>query len=82
MLPAMIRLTPKLLRHKIDCKLKELNDDYAVERGSALKDVFLTILPEARFMEFMHSKGKLGGQHKFPRVMKGKMLEDWKAFVQ
>jgi hypothetical protein len=72
----------ELLRHKIDCKLKELNDDYAVERGSALKDVFLTILPESRFMEFMHSKGKLGGQHKFPRVMKGKMLDDWKAFVQ
>ncbi|WP_127132632.1 GH3 family domain-containing protein [Pseudoflavitalea rhizosphaerae] len=72
----------EVLRHMIDCKLKELNDDYAVERGSALKDVFLTILPESRFMEFMHSKGKVGGQHKFPRVMKGKMLDDWKAFVQ
>lgn len=73
---------PELLRNRIDCKLKELNDDYAVERGSALKDVFLTILPESKFMEFMHSKGKIGGQHKFPRVMKGKMLEDWKEFVQ
>ncbi|MBO9635878.1 MAG: GH3 auxin-responsive promoter family protein [Chitinophagaceae bacterium] len=73
---------PEQLRTMIDAKLKELNDDYAVERGSALKDVFLTILPESRFMEFMHSKGKIGGQHKFPRVMKGKMLEDWKEFVQ
>lgn len=73
---------PEQLRTMIDAKLKELNDDYAVERGSALKDVLLTILPESRFMEFMHSKGKIGGQHKFPRVMKGKMLEDWKEFVQ
>jgi hypothetical protein len=32
-------------------------------------------------MEFMESKGKLGGQHKFPRVLKGKMLEDWNAFL-
>jgi hypothetical protein len=29
----------------------------------------------------MHSKGKMGGQHKFPRVLKGKMLEDWKHFL-
>jgi hypothetical protein len=32
-------------------------------------------------MEFMESKGKLGGQHKFPRVMKGKMLEEWQQFI-
>jgi hypothetical protein len=42
----------------------------------------MTILPESKFMEFMLSKGKIGGQHKFPRVMKGKMLEDWQEFVQ
>lgn len=70
-----------VLRDKIDAALKELNDDYAVERGSALRDVYLDILPEARFMEFMKQKGKVGGQHKFPRVLKGKMLEDWKAFL-
>ena len=70
------------LRDKIDAALKELNDDYAVERGSALREVYLDILPEAVFMEFMKSKGKIGGQHKFPRVLKGKMLDDWKAFLQ
>jgi len=58
-----------------------LNDDYAVERKSALKEVLLTVLPEKTFMEFMERKGKLGGQHKFPRVMKGKMLEEWQQFV-
>ena len=69
------------LRNKIDEHLKVLNDDYATERTSALKEVYLDILPEAAFMEFMQLKGKIGGQHKFPRVLKGKMLEDWKLFL-
>jgi hypothetical protein len=29
----------------------------------------------------MESKGKLGSQHKFPRVLKGKMLQDWNQFL-
>ena len=70
------------LRLKIDKHLKELNDDYAVERKSALKEVYLTVLPESSFMEFMRVKGKMGGQHKFPRVMKGKMYEDWQRFLE
>jgi hypothetical protein len=76
------RVNADLLKTKIDEALKVINDDYAVERNSALKDVFLTILSESSFMNFMHSKGKLGGQHKFPRVLKGKMLEDWKNFLE
>jgi len=43
--------------------------------------VFLEKLPEEAFLKFMESKGKLGSQHKFPRVMKGKMLQDWNAFL-
>lgn len=72
----------KQLLQLIDDTLKELNDDYAVERKSALKEVFLDVLSEHQFMEFMRSKGKVGGQHKFPRVLKGKMLEDWQAFLK
>jgi hypothetical protein len=52
-----------------------------VERGAALKEIFIQILPEEVFMNFMKAEGKLGSQHKFPRVLKGKMLEDWKAFL-
>ena len=73
---------PNLIRDKIDQRLKELNDDYAVERSSALKDIYLNILPESKFMDFMRAKGKIGGQHKFPRVMKGKMYEDWLRFLE
>ena len=66
----------------IDECLNELNDDYAVERKSALKEVRLTVLKEDDFMNFMLSKGKVGGQHKFPRVLKGTMLNDWYQFLE
>ena len=69
------------LKVRIDEKLKELNDDYVVERKHALKEIFLDVLGEDVFMNFMKSKGKVGGQHKFPRVLKGRMLEDWQAFL-
>jgi len=72
----------KKLALKIDNKIKQLNDDYEVERKHALKDVYVTVLSEQTFMDFMKSKGKMGGQHKFPRVLKGKILEDWKKFLQ
>ncbi|CAN5407925.1 GH3 auxin-responsive promoter family protein [soil metagenome] len=65
----------------IDNKLKELNDDYEVERRHALKEVMVDVLPQKTFMNFMESKGKMGGQHKFPRVLKGKMLQDWQQFL-
>jgi len=72
----------EFLAKKIDLKLRELNDDYATERDSALKEVLLEKLPEEKFMKFMELKGKLGSQHKFPRVMRGKMLEDWDRFLK
>lgn len=65
----------------IDDKLKELNDDYEVERRHALKDIFVDVISPGTFMAFLESKGKMGGQHKFPRVLKGKMLQDWQQFL-
>ncbi|MFN5914634.1 MAG: GH3 auxin-responsive promoter family protein, partial [Chitinophagaceae bacterium] len=70
------------LKHFIDQSLMELNDDYAVERKSALKDITVDVLPEKIFMEFMAKKGKVGGQHKFPRVLKGSLLEEWNEFIK
>jgi hypothetical protein len=74
-------VNPYMLKKILDEALKDLNDDYAVERRHALKEVFVNILPEHVFFDFMASKGKLGGQHKFPRVMKGHMLKDWQLFI-
>jgi hypothetical protein len=76
------KVNEKELGELIDGKLKELNDDYEVERKHALKEVFVTVLSEKTFMDFMKFKGKEGGQHKFPRVLKGKMLEDWNKFLK
>jgi hypothetical protein len=75
------KVDPEKLRQRLDAQLRVLNDDYAIERDSALKEVFLEVLPEAVFLDFMQQKGKLGSQHKFPRVMKGKMLADWEQFL-
>jgi hypothetical protein len=71
----------KLIASKIDENLCELNDDYAVERKSALKNVHVKILKESTFLSFLEAKGKVGGQHKFPRVIKGDLLKDWKSFI-
>jgi hypothetical protein len=73
---------PVVLRDKLDENLKRLNDDYAVERKSALKDIFVKVLPPEIFIDFMRSAGKEGGQHKFPRVLKGKLLKDWQNFLE
>ena len=70
------------LRLRIDAKLKELNDDYEVERRHALKEVMVEVLPEKTFMDFMNAKGKIGGQHKFPRVLRGAMIQEWQNFLQ
>ena len=72
----------ELLAKKIDEQLCLSNDDYAVERTSALKEILLQKLPEEAFLKFLEQQGKIGSQHKFPRVMKGKMLKDWNEFLQ
>jgi GH3 auxin-responsive promoter len=76
------KIDAEKLRKRIDEKIRELNDDYATERDSALKEVFLEVLSEEKFMDFMKKKGKIGDQHKFPRVMKGKMLDEWERFLK
>ncbi|MBI1307857.1 MAG: GH3 auxin-responsive promoter [Bacteroidetes bacterium] len=65
----------------LDKHLCVLNDDYAVERSHALKGVEVDILPIEYFLEWMRENGKEGSQHKFPRVMKGKMFDSWQNFL-
>lgn len=65
----------------IDETLCALNDDYAVERKHALKGIDVEILPTEWFTEWMASQGKLGGQHKFPRVLNQKHRESWESFI-
>lgn len=73
---------PVLLRSRLDDKLKELNDDYQVERISALKEVIIDILPSKVFYDFMKMKGRVGAQNKFPRVLKGEKFSEWESFLK
>jgi hypothetical protein len=63
----------------LDKTLALLNDDYAVERKAALKDIIIEIIPVKAFYEWLKIKGKEGGQHKFPRVI-GNQYAEWNEF--
>jgi hypothetical protein len=76
------KVDKKVLKERIDAQLKILNDDYAVERSAALQEVHVDVLPVKTFYDWMESKGKVGGQNKFPRVIKNVQLEDWKSFLE
>jgi hypothetical protein len=69
------------VREIIDQTLSEVNDDYAVERTSALKEIFVEILPNQVFLDYLRCKGKEGAMNKFPRVLKGEKLKDWEQFL-
>ena len=69
------------LKKMLDETLCQLNDDYEVERTSALKEIFVEILPCRVFIDYLRAKGKEGAMSKFPRVLKGAQLEDWEAYL-
>lgn len=75
-------VSAEVLKNLLDEHLKELNDDYAVERNAALQEVFVEVIPTQIFYDWLKAKGKEGGQNKFPRVLKGSLLEDWQEFVK
>lgn len=69
------------LLEAMDTELKNLNDDYRTERAHALREIKIRILPLAAFYSFMEKKGKIGGQSKFPRVMRREQQEEFEAFI-
>lgn len=72
---------PEKLALRIDEHLQALNDDYAVERIAALQPVQVRLLPARVFYNYMEEQGKIGGQNKFPRVLKGATAEAWEEFL-
>jgi hypothetical protein len=72
---------PNIVKQKLDGYLKVLNDDYRTERGHALKEVIVDLVPNTRFYDFMRLQGKEGGQNKFPRVLKDEKLANWEKFL-
>lgn len=70
------------IKLQLDQNLKDLNDDYRVERIAAIKDVIVELLPLDLFYAYMKMSGKEGGQNKFPRVIKKDQLIKWDNYLE
>jgi hypothetical protein len=70
------------VRKILDEALCLVNADYQTERQSVLRDIEVNLLPVDIFYKWQKHQGKIGGQNKFPRVMKPELFEKWEAFVQ
>jgi len=77
----VLHIKEDVVQKKLDGFLKQLNDDYAVERKAALSEVIVQLLPVNTFYDFLKSIGKEGGQNKFPRVLKGKHYDEWESYL-
>lgn len=67
----------------LDTELQRRNDDYRGHRadGFGLQGPTVRFLPSGSFERWMESRGKLGGQHKVPRILpKGEIFENIRAF--
>lgn len=60
----------QLFIHLLDQQLQRLNSDYEAKRTGdlALNPPTIRVLPKGTFHEWMKRRGKLGGQHKVPRL--------------
>jgi len=64
---------------ELDGNLQNINSDYEAKRHKniALRMPVVHILPKGTFTEWLRSKGRLGGQHKVPRLSNERtMLEE------
>jgi hypothetical protein len=76
-----------LFTEELDRALKELNSDYEAKRYKdiALRPPTVKSVPKGLFIRWLRKKGKLGGQHKVPRLANNRqyidellqMLEEW-----
>jgi phenylacetate-coenzyme A ligase PaaK-like adenylate-forming protein len=62
--------------HSLDSALKGINSDYEAKRHKniALRLPIVHSLPKGSFRNWLKSKGKLGGQHKVPRLSNERTL--------
>lgn len=69
----------------LDKRMKALNSDYEAKRSAdlMLKKPKVTIVPRQTFFKWMKSKGKIGGQHKVPRLFNDrKYVDDILSFLK
>jgi len=69
---------------ELDSALKAINTDYEAKRHRdiALRMPIIKAVPKNTFSNWLNSKGKLGGQHKVPRLSNDrKFLDEITAFI-
>jgi hypothetical protein len=69
---------------ELDLALKNINSDYEAKRYKdiALRMPLINSVPPNTFTNWLSSKGKLGGQHKVPRLSNERtILDDIKSFI-
>jgi hypothetical protein len=67
-----------LFSEELDKALKELNSDYEAKRHKdiALRPPLVKSVPKGLFISWLRKKGKLGGQHKVPRLSNDRQYID------
>lgn len=73
-MPANVEHFANLLDHN----LQQLNSDYEAKRyrDMALGPLQVRVMPKGTFLRWMKSRGKLGGQHKVPRLANSRVYID------
>lgn len=78
-------LNPDQFVQELDAALKSINSDYEAKRyrDIALRMPIVQQVPKNSFTNWLDSKGKLGGQHKVPRLSNDrKFIEEILGFLQ
>lgn len=60
----------------LDQRLQDGNEDYATHRSYGLMAPVVDAVPAGSFLAFMQRRGKVGGQHKVPRVLDATQLRE------
>jgi hypothetical protein len=66
---------------ELDTVLCRLNDDYRVERKSAIREVRVSVFPNRVFTDYLKWRGREGDMSKFPRVLKETTQSLWKRYL-
>jgi hypothetical protein len=77
-------LNIEAFKYELDNALRNINSDYDAKRHKdiALSMLQLVVLKHGTFNEWLKQKGKLGGQHKVPRLSNNReFIDEIKAFL-
>lgn len=62
------QVSPESFAERLDAALCRLNSDYEAKRNGTMQRLILHPVPQGTFYRWMEQRGKIGGQHKVPRL--------------